>query len=94
MATKWTKDQPAVLGGDDPIDNDAEILIYADQNFVDDHSVKQLARLAFCNEMDISEEFIKKIMNIAEELRGVYRTFPDGYVHVQVRFNLNYCNMF
>ena len=93
MSAKWTKDLPAVLGGDDPIDNDAEILIYADKSFSTENGVNQLARLAFQNEMDISEEFVKNILKIAENMRTVYSRHDQGYVHVQVRFNFNYCNM-
>ena len=92
-ATKWVKDLPAVLGGDDPIDNDAEILIYAEGDFSTENGANQLARLAFQNEMEISDEFVKNILKIAENMRIVYSKYDQGYVHVQVRFNLNYCNM-
>ena len=92
MSTKWTKDLPAVLGGDDPIQNDAEILVYFDA-FLSEDDTKQIARLAFHNDLDLSDEFVKRILDIAEGMRSVYANYPDGYVHVQVRFNLSYCNI-
>ncbi len=93
MATEWKKDLPAVLGCDDAIGNDAEILIYSDDTSHDKQDLKQLSRLAFNNDMDLSDEFVKRILSIAKELRDVYYHHPDEYVHVQVRFNFNYCNM-
>ena len=98
MATEWKKDLPAVLGCDDAIGNDAEILIYSDgslwnENENHKNELKQLSRLAFNNDMDLNDEFVKRILGIAKELRDVYYHHPDEYVHVQVRFNFNYCNM-
>ena len=54
MATEWKKDLPAVLGCDDAIGNDAEILIYSDDTSHDKQDLKQLSRLAFNNDMDLS----------------------------------------
>ena len=51
MSTKWSKDLPAVLGGDDPTSNDAEILVYFDA-FLSEDDTKQIARLAFHNDLD------------------------------------------
>lgn len=92
MSTKWTKDLPTVLGGDDPIQNDAEILIYFEA-FLSEDDTKQIARLAFHNDTDISDEFTKQVLQTAQDMRSLYESYPDGYVHVQVRFNLNYCNI-
>ena len=93
MTTEWKKELPAVLGCDDAIGNDAEILIYSDDTSHDRQDLKQLSRLAFNNDMDLNDEFVKRILGIAKELRDVYYHHPDEYVHVQVRFNFNYCNM-
>jgi hypothetical protein len=93
MVTKWLKDLPAAIGGDGPIDNDAEIVVYWDKCIIDRDGIEQVARLAFDNQMDISDTFVQKVLNIAEEMRGIYGNYPDGDIHVQVRFNLNYCNM-
>ena len=92
MSAKWSKDLPAVLGGDDPTSNDAEILVYFDA-FLSEDDTKQIARLAFHNDTDISDEFTKQVLQTAQDMRSLYESYPDGYVHVQVRFNLSYCNI-
>tara|TARA_R110001606_G_scaffold377815_2_gene537084 strand:- start:1102 stop:1410 length:309 start_codon:yes stop_codon:yes gene_type:complete len=98
MTTEWKKDLPAVLGCDDAIGNDAEILIHSDGSLWnhdenDKNELKQLARLAFTNYNDINDEFVKRIIDIAKVLKDAYSYHDDQYVHVQVRFNFNYCNM-
>lgn len=98
MSTEWKKDLPAVLGCDDPIGNDAEIVIHSDGSLWDhdeDHknNLKQLTRLAFTNDSDINDEFVKRILDIAKGLKNAYSYHDDQYIHVQVRFNLNYCNI-
>lgn len=89
MTTKWTKDQPAILGADGPIENDAEILIYEEHC----DGLSQKARLGFSNDYVIDEIFIKKIMTIVKSLEAVYEGHLDNYIHVQARFNLSYINM-
>jgi len=92
MTIKSKKDLPAVLGGDGPIDNDAEILVYFDA-FRSEEVSKQIARLAFQNDTDLSDVFTKHVLRIAQDMRSIYENYQDGYVHVQVRFNLSYCNI-